>query len=293
MTDNKHCYSFNLIKYPSGFFDHFIGATYIITMGSPERMANIKKQLSFVVPTKNVFIVHNKGFKSCPKVLKRQETAYDLSDANMNIMCHAYENFGSKNILVLEDDFVFDSRILDPVITSNIEWFLKEKSSYPIYFNLGPTAILFYPTINPFNPIFKSIYAGCSHAVIFNPKIVELLYNERSNKEIGHWDIHLNNNYDGYFYYKPIVYQTFPITENNKNWCSDYKDDPWKHRLCQDYFLTFVRKFNEKTGLGEKPQPGFDILYSISMIINYGITFLFLLVIYLIIRTFYKKKILK
>ena len=284
MTDNNHCYRFNHLKYPSGFFDHFIAATYIITMGSPERMANIKKQLSFIIPTKNVFIVVNKGFRKCTKNLKRQETAYDLSDANLNIISHAYNNFGSNNILVLEDDYEFDERILDPVILSNVEWFLESYKSKPIYFNLGPTAILFYPNFNPFNPIFKTIYAGCSHAIIYNPSIIQSIYRDRLNKEIGHWDIYLNLNYDSYFYYKPLGYQTFPITENNKNWCSDFKENPTKYKLCQNYFLKLVRNFNEKTGLNKKPQPGFDILYTITILVNYLLLLLILYIIYVLFK---------
>ena len=89
---NKDCYYFELFKYDYGILDNFVDITYIITLEGNKRLENIYNQLSKIIPTKNIFIVHNKGYKKCHKKLFIYNSIYDIIDANMQILKHASNN---------------------------------------------------------------------------------------------------------------------------------------------------------------------------------------------------------
>ena len=76
--------------------------------------------------------------------------------------------------------------------------------------------VLFYP--NPMNNIQKSILSTNAHAIIYNKKLINnILHNSKLSYPFWHWDLYLNL-YKQYFYKDPIIYQTYPLTENRKNW---------------------------------------------------------------------------
>ena len=58
------------------------------------------------------FIVYNKGYKNCKKILPKQMPLYDIIDANENAFEHSLQN-NFNNILILEDDFIFSERLKD------------------------------------------------------------------------------------------------------------------------------------------------------------------------------------
>jgi hypothetical protein len=290
---NKHCYNFELRKYNKGLLDNFVDATYIITLEGSNRQKNIEYQLSKYIPTEKIYIAYNKGFKNCNKILPKQISAYDLIDANLNILDHSLKN-NFNNILILEDDFIFNDNINNKNIINNIELFFEKNKSNTFYFNLGPTTILFYPNINIFNPIFKGIYCGTSHSIIFNKNIqIDILKKYESNKYFEkylHWDTFIFSNYDNYFYKYPLCYQIFPITENQQYWFSDDKNS-----YLNIYLGKLIIFFNKILSLNKTPEPGYTILYNISFFINYSIFILiiFIIIYYLIFFIKYLNKSIK
>jgi hypothetical protein len=117
--ENSHCFRFNLRQYDKGIFDNFVDATYIITLENSKRIKNIEEQLSKYIPTKNIYIVYNKGYKKCNKVLLVQNRAHDITNTNFTIMNHSVKN-NFNNILILEDDFVFSDMIKNEKIINDI-----------------------------------------------------------------------------------------------------------------------------------------------------------------------------
>ena len=90
-----------------------LDATYIIHLFNNGRYPSIMTQLTLYKPSKNTFIVVNKGYKKCTKDLPEQNSIYDIVDAYKNIFKHSLKmNFN--NIMILEDDFIFDEEIKNP-----------------------------------------------------------------------------------------------------------------------------------------------------------------------------------
>jgi hypothetical protein len=285
---NKDCYTFKLLNKKNGFIDNFVDATYIITMEKNGRKENIDQQLSVYTPTNKIYIVYNKGYKNCKKILPKQVTNYDLIDAYMNIFDHSLkENYN--NILILEDDFIFDPKIKNKLILNQIKNFFYNfnKLKIPVTFNLGPIPVLIYSpyfeNINKNKDIYRCNFCGTSHAIIYNKKIqkkiLEYYKNNNNNIEIRHWDWFLTGKYKMYFYKNPLAYQLLNETENQKNWGFD----PSQHNTLR-YKIDryFTKKYLSIFKLDSNPIYGFNLHFKVSYIIHIIIYILLLLfIIYL------------
>jgi hypothetical protein len=260
---NNHCYKFKHIKYKKGIFDTFIDATYILTLVGSDRIKNINKQLKYLIPTKNVFMVYNKGYKKCDKILYKQNSVYDIIDANTNVLEHSLKK-EFNNILILEDDFIFSEKLKDKNIINEIKNFFDTNENKAFYYNLCPLPRLFYPNINLFNSTYRGIYCPLAHANIYNKKCINELLENINNKNMElSWDEYLIKNYINYFYKYPLIYQTFPETENRQIWYSE------ENRNSLSRFLNDLRI--RLLNLDKYPQPGFNILYIVYFISNYTI----------------------
>jgi hypothetical protein len=270
---NKHCYKFKHIKYNEGILDSFIDATYILTLVGSERINSINKQLEYLIPTKNIFIIYNKGYKKCNKVLYKQNSINDIIDANINTFKHSLEN-NFNNILILEDDFIFSEKLKDKNIINEIEVFFNNNQNKIFYYSLGTYPAIFYPNINIFNNTYKGIFCTLSQANLYNKKtIIEILKNI-NNMNI-HWDIYLSSNYNNYFYKYPLIYQTFPETENKKLW---YSSNFIKY--IDDQRIKYLK-------LDKQPQPGFNIMYNFFFTLNYIFWILIFIILFYIIYFIY------
>lgn len=209
------CYYFKEFKYKFGLFDKSIDCSYIIHLeGNNKRLLNIKNQLNKYKPTKNIIIYFNKGFKKCKKKLYKQQTNYDIIDSYIKIFKHAKsKNF--KNIFIFEDDFILDRLILQEDI-NNINNFCNNNIHKKFTLSLGIIPIIYYPENKYIN---KSIIGPTTHNYIYSWKIRNfLLKNVKEINKCGDFDIYLNQIFIKYFYYKPLIFQRFEETENQKNW---------------------------------------------------------------------------
>lgn len=206
------------INYNKGIFDESIDCTYIIHLIGNGRMDNIKKELSYVKPTKKCFILLDEGFKKGNKLNKNIKNCNnDLDDSFVFICNHAYEN-NYNNILIHEDDFFYDEKILDINIQSNINTFIKNfDNKESMIYNLG--AVGKFKKYN--NNHKKIIFGVCSHSIIYNKKAF-IYVKDNLNKQI---DTFLNNIVNKFTYNIPLCYQTFPETENQNIWlnCNLFK----------------------------------------------------------------------
>ena len=116
---NRHCIRLEKKNFKNSMFQQSIDATYIIHLENNGRLPLIEKQLKIFQPTNPVYIVFNKGFKNCQKILPYQVPARDLVDTFFFVFQDANEK-GYKNILVLEDDFIFSNEIFQENHLSNI-----------------------------------------------------------------------------------------------------------------------------------------------------------------------------
>lgn len=75
----SNCYSFIPFKTNKHSLLPSIDATYIITMGQPDRIQNIQNQLNKTSFSSNSFIVFNPGFKNCNKNLIENSSNFDMT----------------------------------------------------------------------------------------------------------------------------------------------------------------------------------------------------------------------
>ena len=269
---NDKCYRFEKLIYKNAIFNKSIDATYILHLENNGRIYNIKKELNKIKPTNTVYIVYNKGYQNCEKILPYYTPTYDLIDTYLYIFKDA-NNKKYKNILILEDDFIFSEDILKENHIYNINNFLIEKKDEKMFYFLGCLPWLQIPYNSHTN--INLLSAG-THAVVYTYK-ARNEYLKPKLIPISDWDVY-HNTFAGirkYVYYKPLCYQLFPETENSKYWIPFFGD---LNKIYMNYY-----------NLDVKLEPGYSNTYYYSLIFGYiliciSIIFIFIISYYVIYR---------
>ena len=263
-------YTFKKYNFEDSIF-HNIDATYIIHLEGNGRLSSIENQLSEFHPTNNTYIVFNKGYKNSNKQEYVNTSSKDLIDAFFIVFKDARAK-KYQNILILEDDFQFNSIIKEDsrVHGKNIDQFLADNISESFIYYLGALTYLqsgFFETSPRLN-----LSTG-THACIYSKKCIDYFLDKVNQESLEDWDICLNFGViPRYKYYMPLCYQTFPDTENSKNW----------HR---DSTLLFIFVFIQRTlfktlGLHISAEPGFSIMETISRSL-FWILFIFFFILFI------------
>jgi hypothetical protein len=246
------CYRFELLEFEDCLFKN-IDATYILHLEGNGRIDSIHEQLKTYHPTKKVYIVYNKGYKNCYKDLEIQSSGHDIVHANITVFEHAEQY---KHILVLEDDFIFSKEI--PNHSTHVDTFLEKDTSF--VYQLG--SVPFFAI--PINMHHYRILAGTAHANIYSKSarnhITTDYKNHKITGKIGGLDNYIVKYLPMYMYHKPLCYQTFPMTDNRKEW---FKGDGFMNYITPiiDFMLTTCISW---TNLEREPEPGFSIIYWIA-----------------------------
>jgi predicted nucleic acid-binding protein len=251
----SQCYNFVLKEYNSGIFDEFIDATYILTMEkSLERHKNIENQLKKVIPTKKIFIVYNKGFKNCDKGKNIDVSTKDIIHSNLEVYKHANKN-KYNNILTLEDDFIFQEIIKEKKHIKRLNKFLKAHDNKSLLLYLGGVKYILFPYTNYFN--INYISCGAESIISTRKYRDYILKNKKKIYKKGDWDIYNNIKLNKYSYYKTLITQTFPNTENRNNW--------WNPMGINYVIFTIIKLLK----LDKQSQPGYNILNNTIPLIFY------------------------
>lgn len=261
---NRNCLKLETRKYDNGMFQKSVDATYIIHLENNGRLPDINKQLELFQPTNIVYIVFNKGYTKCNKILVEQTPPYDLVDTFLFIFQDANEK-GYKNILILEDDFIFTEKIYTSNHLSNINNFLNQKKEEKFLYYLGCLLWLQLP-YNEHTSI--NLMSSGTHSVIYTYSARKYLL-EKKLIPIYDWDVY-NNLLSGirrYVYKEPLCYQLFPITENSKHWVTFFNFD-----LTRIY-INFAH-------LDVKLENGYSNTYIFSKIFGYILIILFLVLLF-------------
>jgi len=257
---NSPCYSLKEYHFDDPIFNH-IDATYIIHLEGNGRYEAIEKQLQTYHPTKLVYLVFNKGFKKCEKEKRIDKSPLDLCDAFFTIFKDANEK-KYENILVLEDDFTFDEKILDKTHANSIETFLKEKQGNLFAYYLGALPFLQMSLNTEHNRVF---FSGGTHACIYPRIFIKHIVEKVKQETVMDWDIYMNFEHTRYKYHTPLCYQLFPQTENQKYWG------------CENPIFHYVSKigieFIKLLKLDTNVHPGYDIFEFASKFIFWFIVF--------------------
>jgi hypothetical protein len=242
------CYSLKEYHFDDPIFND-IEATYIIHLEGNGRYEDIEKQLQTYHPTKLVYLVLNKGFKKCEKDKRIDKSYLDLIDAFFTIFKDANEK-QYENILVLEDDFTFDEKILDKTHATSIESFLKEKQGNLFAYYLGTLPILQMTLNTAHNRVFCS---GGTHACIYPQTFIKHMVENVKQETVLDWDNYMNEKHTRYKYHTPLCYQLFPQTENKIHWGHE--------SLISSIIFHYIREINiiALLKLDTNIHPGYDI----------------------------------
>jgi len=271
--NSSQCYTFKKIKYNKGLLDNAVDATYIIHLDGNGRYDDIMNQLENYHPTKEVYIIFNKGYKKCSKDEHIKLPALDLVDAFLQVFKHA-KNQNYNNILILEDDFIFDDKIKKESIQHDICSFLNNNKNKDYQYFLGCVPSIQFPYTLDFKHFINICSLG-THAVIYTKQNRERLLNV-NQKDMIDWDYYSCYYSRRYMYCEPLCYQLFPDTENSKTWGTS------------SYFLyiltQIVKKMFKMFKLDIQPEPGYSFFYMFSKIFPFILLILILVIVYKIIN---------
>lgn len=257
------CYKFKKIIFDNSIFTNTIDATYIIHLEDNGRLNHIIKQLSEYHPTKIVYICFNKGYKKCKKQSFIINPPLDLVDCNINIFNHA-KLLNYNNILILEDDFIFNKDILNKKHITNINNFITSNDNFCYLLGCLPFFMIPYFEIkNPINT-YQYLISGGMHSVIYSEKYRNEVLNI-NQKKIHDWDLYswkfIKNRY---CYYKPLCYQLFNETENSNYWAMNTR-----FKYIMKYILILTKYLFRMLKMDKQPEPGFSYFYIFGKIIPF------------------------
>jgi hypothetical protein len=252
---NEDAYTFELIQNENRLFDNnIVNATYVIYLEGNGRYGHILEQIREFKTTNKIFILHNKGYKKSKKQDYITKPPLDLVDAYLTIFKHSSNN-GFNNILIFEDDFICDEKLLDTNITNDICSFIDSKENFVYYLGVIP-----YITLNEIGNHKKVILGLATHAVIYSSEFIKKSL-QFDQTRITDWDTYLTEaivcfSLKKYMYNKCLCYQPFPETENSQFWGSDFGTIG---KICAD-----ILKFGMKTfKFDTDPKLGFNFIYSL------------------------------
>ena len=275
---NQQCYKYDNIYFKEGILDEIVDAVYVILLEGSNRTNNVYKQLNEFKLCKNNHIQINKGYKKCNKNFnnnKINSSNIDIIDSNIHVFNDAKQK-NYNNILYLQDDFILDEAIKDNFHINNLKKFINN-NNFNLY-NLGCFSFLTLPT--NYLTTLKSYFYLSAQSIIFSKKSRNIILKNYKNIKINKYiqdDIWYNSILDKkYYYYRPLCYQTFPLTENRKT-C-------WSSFLILNFFISLFK-------LDKQVQPGWTFIY----IGNYLFIILIILIILFILikiqnyKFFYKR----
>lgn len=283
VKNTPECYTFKKMKYNTGLLDDAVDATYIIHLEGNGRYDDIMNQLKIYHPTKEVYILFNKGYKKCKKSEHIKLPAHDLIDAFLHVFKHA-KNENYDNILILEDDFIFNENINKESIQYDICSFLNNNKNKDYQYFLGCLPVLQLPcTLD--GKHYINIASIGTHAVIYTKKNRERLLNI-NQEDINDWDYYSFTRSRRYMYCEPMCYQLCPDTDNSKNW---HKDNSIFH-----IFALSTKKIINLFKLDTQVEPGYTIFYIFSKLFAFIIFILIVFIVYKIVnRVIVNRVILK
>jgi len=269
-----NCYNFVEYNFDKGLLDNSIDATYVLHLENNGRINKVIEQLYKYKPTKKIYILYNKGFKKCNKKLTKNIPDKDIVHNNLTIFQHA-KNLNYNNILILEDDFIFNDKIKNKDILNDLNIFLNKYINEKFIYYIGGTPVYSVPYIkNHYIPLFVTSL----HCCVYSKSTRELLlYNSKNVLDTFlFWDIYLNENknINKYHYKYPLCYQIFSLTENQKHWT--ISNNPLINKITINFFLFCINVLN----LDKTPEPGFTIIYIFSIVSFYFFIFFIIYIIY-------------
>lgn len=270
-------YKIKTIELSETIFDTVCDCTYILLCcgENPHRLPSVIRNIQILRPTRYIKLIFNKGYKQCPISTSVNN---DLVNVQKIIFKDALNN-GFKRIMYLEDDFELEHPIQKKDRDEIVNFITVENP------NIYGLCNFIIPTITTLTSYHnKSLYniIGMAHAMIYDSHAMKNIYNYFDNfkgdKNSLSIDLSISNvpNISVYRYYKPLIFQKFPSTENQKH--------GWKNQT-NEFIADMFIKCIKITKLDRQFQPGFTIVY----LLPYFLYVILLLIIITIIMYLQRK----
>lgn len=222
-------FRYETINTEHGMFDNYIDIVYIL--GTENNKEHVMDKINTYNIHKNIIIQYSIN--------------NNMNEAYYNVFLDALQH-NYKNIIIFEDDFMFDYNI-NQFVVDDIGNFIKN-NNYHIY-HLGG---LFHISVPSISMHLKSYYITSSHGVIYNRDYVYHYIKKYENGlKTANDKVWLDLNIIKYTYYKPLCYQK-----------------------CQG--LNIFNKVIESFNLNKNPSVCYKIFNIISLIISFHLIYLFL-----------------
>lgn len=270
-------YKIETLELDNTIFDTVCDCTYIVLCcgENPHRLPSVLKNILILRPTKYVKLVFNKGYKQCPISMSVNN---DLINIQKFIFKDALQN-GIRRILYLEDDFELDNPIQTEDKNEIINFILSEQ---PNIYGLCNFTIPTLSTLTSYHN--KSLYnmIGMTHVMFYDSHAMRNIYDYFDNfkgdkNSLGaDTSIYTVPNISVYRYYKPLVFQKFPSTENQKL--------GWKNNMGE-LTANMCIKGVKLLKLDKQFQPGFTIVY----LIPFGLYMIGMIIIVVILKYLHQK----
>ncbi len=250
-----NCYYYKVINETASPILQNLELTVLLVMEDSKRF----KPNDFILNlAKKTIIQYNKGYKECPKMCGHNKIDISWKDINYsNLTALNYFKHDYSNVLILEEDAEpFNKNITHDHLTE-----INKYISNPDFnvISLGSTCF-FLPTKNKYIKSCASEQIGGAQAVIWNLNDIDTFSNKiiETSCSKGHWDNQYLPLSNTNIFYKPIIVQKFPQTENRKSWTSgvqgylqgklfdmydtENKTDIWEilYFLCDNWYAMVI-----------------------------------------------------
>ena len=275
MTSSCCCFRREIVSFEDeaggGIFDDVCDMCAVILCcgETPKRLDSVRVQLRRLRPLRRVELCFFGGREAC-------DSAHSAHDLSRNLRCLFEEALarGVRRFLLLEDDFEIP-RPLEPKDVASIRAFLISHEDLDIY-GLGNWALPTPGTILSTHQraTLNALYT--THACIYTARYMTTVVDFFRGRDIPP-DFHACDTWPYYFkasayrFYKPLVVQTFPATENqSQSWGIAPGHDAGPR---EDIFMQLLVWALRGLRLHEEVQPGWDRIYAAPYVF-YGLALL-------------------
>jgi len=249
------CYYYKVINETDKPILKNLQLTVLLVMENSKRF----KPDNFILNiAKKTVIQYNKGYKECPKTCGHNKIDISWKDINYSNLT-VFNNFKNdySNVLILEEDAEPFNKNITIENLNEIDKYILNPDFIPI--SLG-SICFFLPTKNTYVKSCASGQIGGAQAVIWNLNDIDIFSNKiiETSCSKGHWDNQYLPLSNINIFYKPIIVQKFPQTENRKTWTSgvqgylqgklfdmydtENKTDIWEvmYFLCYNWYTLII-----------------------------------------------------
>ena len=258
-------YTYETMTFKEPLFNS-IDTAIVLTMENSSRRPSFMWQLNNYRPCRKVVIQNNRGRAFKPKIVNSAE---DLFHAFVT----ACKCVKKGPVLILEDDVCFkiaeaDAWSIDQFMTSNTSWDVYSLGSFVTYCDPRP----FREHVRVWSTLWDAHAWILSDEFLqkFDDAFFDRVFHLMRTQRAGHDHI-LSKLTKNFIYYKPVAFQTHPLTENSAIWLNCFNSAALRlFRSERDPFTIYNVSYKLNTMGGICPAGCVLLLVVLLVVVAYG-----------------------